>query len=674
MKIPTLIKQSLRTPTWCISFSTFLTLLLCPFASYAQDDVMLQGFYWDVPVDSEHRNGFWYDTLASKMEVLREAGFTEIWLPPPSKGNWGIFDNGYGVHDHYDLGAYEQIGTRETRFGSAKELENLILIAHDTSLGPRINLLADVLLNHLYSTQLKDYEVNPALKDYILNEAVVNGKQYHPYPLNEIVWELAPADISTLSFELKCYCPGNDEWNGAFTLEVDTGLQSLLTNPRSESIELKPGNTITPPHTCQSWFEATSRTFPFSIRPVAGKRLYIRISARKKNGNSYDWTDQTRGISLETVPASPEEGSLQINVLTPTGIHYVDKEQLPNLNWNYSFFHPAYTGDFLSANLVDDQVTPALKWFGHDFNHNQPELTGRMADWGRWLRDSIGFDGYRLDFVMGVDKNFAADWINRVWQGKEQHATLVAEYFSQNKQRIREWADLMEEKCPGVQVSLFDFPLKFELNDLCHDNPGDYDMRRLLEAGMLFDPEYHLPADRLVSFVDNHDTGKESDKWMTQNWEIAYSYIFFHPAEPCVFYNHFFGVAEKDFSHEGTELEIPGDLGKQIRKLIKIRQQYLSGNMVHLTDKSAEYRNLYVAFREGAASCMGAFLTLTNGATGKDIPPIKLKREFSNFFGKELINLIHPEQTIRVGPAGQLSFDLKGHREGIWILKEEVMD
>ena len=104
-----------------------------------------------------------------------------MWVPPPSKGNWGITDMGYGIFDHYDLGNYNQKGSTETRFGSRSELNNMITEMHNNN----IKVYADVILNHIYGDEA-EREVNPAVKSYVFSQAFTNGAQHTPYPTNEI--------------------------------------------------------------------------------------------------------------------------------------------------------------------------------------------------------------------------------------------------------------------------------------------------------------------------------------------------------------------------------------------------------------------------------------------------------------------------------------------------------
>ncbi len=84
----------------------------------------------------------------------------------------GIIDNGYGIYDHYDLGGnYYQRETTETRFGSRSELEQMIAAMHE---GPKIEVYADVVLNHIYSNDTNE-EVNPAVKAYVLEKRTKNN-------------------------------------------------------------------------------------------------------------------------------------------------------------------------------------------------------------------------------------------------------------------------------------------------------------------------------------------------------------------------------------------------------------------------------------------------------------------------------------------------------------------
>ncbi len=112
-------------------------------AAASQANVMMQGFYWNVP-----DGGTWYTTMAAQAAALRNMeggqGIDRIWFPPPSKSASGGDSMGYDPYDYYDLGAYNQLGTTATRFGTQPQLRNAVAAFHAQG----IACMADMVLNH----------------------------------------------------------------------------------------------------------------------------------------------------------------------------------------------------------------------------------------------------------------------------------------------------------------------------------------------------------------------------------------------------------------------------------------------------------------------------------------------------------------------------------------------
>lgn len=106
--------------------------------------VMMQAFYWDCP-RHEQKEHAWWAHLDSKLSELAGAGFTSLWLPPPSKAaNIGGMSMGYDPYDYFDLGEHDQKGSVPTWFGTRAELQSLIATAHTLGL----QVYADMVLNH----------------------------------------------------------------------------------------------------------------------------------------------------------------------------------------------------------------------------------------------------------------------------------------------------------------------------------------------------------------------------------------------------------------------------------------------------------------------------------------------------------------------------------------------
>src|SRR4051812_16691169 len=70
-----------------------------------------------------------YDELIAKMPEIAEAGYTSLWLPPPTKGG-SVFSVGYDVFDPFDLGDKDQQATVRTRYGTKAQLLRVVEIAH----------------------------------------------------------------------------------------------------------------------------------------------------------------------------------------------------------------------------------------------------------------------------------------------------------------------------------------------------------------------------------------------------------------------------------------------------------------------------------------------------------------------------------------------------------------
>src|SRR6185436_17110126 len=84
----------------------------------------------------------WNDVTA-KIPEIAEAGYTSLWLPPPTKASGG-FSVGYDVWDPFDLGDVNQRGTISTRYGTRDELVRMVAFAHRFGL----RVYFDNIVNH----------------------------------------------------------------------------------------------------------------------------------------------------------------------------------------------------------------------------------------------------------------------------------------------------------------------------------------------------------------------------------------------------------------------------------------------------------------------------------------------------------------------------------------------
>lgn len=112
----------------------------CSYPGFTDDDVLFQGFYWDVTPQFA-----WWTNLHGKVGELAQAGFTMIWLPPPYKAANASGSVGYDPFDHYDLGEFDQKLSIPTRYGLKAELTSLVSRLIASNIVP----ICDIVLNHM---------------------------------------------------------------------------------------------------------------------------------------------------------------------------------------------------------------------------------------------------------------------------------------------------------------------------------------------------------------------------------------------------------------------------------------------------------------------------------------------------------------------------------------------
>mmetsp|Transcript_26573 Transcript_26573/g.67656 ORF Transcript_26573/g.67656 Transcript_26573/m.67656 type:complete len:709 (-) Transcript_26573:349-2475(-) len=195
-------------------------------------------------------------------------------------------------------------------------------------------------------------------------------------------------------------------------------------------------------------------------------------------------------------------------------------------------------------------------------DHTQERIRNDLVNWLKYLRQSIGFDGWRFDFVRGYSGNFAKQYIDgtvpemafgEYWDACDYTDGVLNYNQDSHRQRTINWCDQT-----GGTAAAFDFTTKGILQEAV--------ARR--EYWRLSDSQGRPPGvigmwpSRGITFIDNHDTGSTLNHWPFPQRHIpeGYAYILTHPGTPCVFWDHLY-----------TE---QGGLRKAIMQLVELRKKY----------------------------------------------------------------------------------------------------
>ena len=290
-------------------------------------------------------------------------------------------------------------------------------------------------------------------------------------------------------------------------------------------------------------------------------------------------------------------------------------------NRTYEDFHPN------SYHTNDEE---AIFYEEQDVCHHQQ----RVQDWfwandnsvAKFYKNTIGFDGWRFDYV----KSFGP-WVVEAWNN-EVGGFSVGEYWDGNAQTLSDWVD-------ESGSAAFDFACFYKLDEALDRHSDltylDHDMLRKIN------PE------KAVTFVSNHDTEKDSntDNFISGiNKMKAYAYILTHDGYPTIFYSDY-----------------EGDNKEEIKRLIKIHNSIAAGTIevLELNEKQ------YIMRRNGDGSNPGLilYINLSNANT-----PVTVSTNWDN---KKLYDYSgNVKETPQTDESGNVALRAPGYGYAIWSVAE----
>jgi len=188
---------------------------------------------------------------------------------------------------------------------------------------------------------------------------------------------------------------------------------------------------------------------------------------------------------------------------------------------------------------------------GRHLDHHNRFVRAETKKWLKdWLRDHLGFAGFRYDMATG----FPAKYVGQ-YNDHAQPTMSVGEFWREDSQELAKW---VRETCGGLHVvdgdpsrqggksAALDFALRARLWDAF--SRGDF--TALSTAGNKPPGLIGLWPNMAVTFIENHDTEPIRGNGIAfpQDRILAgYAYILTHPGKPTVFWSHLFDYGEDQF-------------------------------------------------------------------------------------------------------------------------------
>ena len=304
---------------------------------------------------------------------------------------------------------------------------------------------------------------------------------------------------------------------------------------------------------------------------------YLPINYGKQgqvSGNTEGHSPWGSGQDLRNLIDNLHQGGAKVIadiVLNHSSASHPDEYTGPNYNWctwgtfdfgQYGQFNPDYTwickGDEMfygkknvygnncgysdNTNNDEDEMKVSYKggeawWAESEFNcmysrdwaHKKKEVREMSRAFLTWMRDSIGYDGFRYDFMKGIHGSHLNDYNKAT-----APCFSVAELFDGD---IDKQLGYLQDA--NYSTYVFDFPGKFTIYDAAI---REYNLKNLKNNGytLIYGP-YRKYA---VTFCDNHDSFHEEGKSLNYHANTiddrqarqALAYLLSMPGVPCVFY------------------------------------------------------------------------------------------------------------------------------------------
>lgn len=204
-----------------------------------------------------------------------------------------------------------------------------------------------------------------------------------------------------------------------------------------------------------------------------------------------------------------------------------------------------------------------------NIDHSQDFVRRDIKEWLCWLRDEIGYDGWRLDFVRGFWGGYVKDYleasepffsVGEYWDSLSYAYGQMDYNQDSHRQRIVDWIN-----ATNGASGAFDVTTKGILHTALEK----------CEYWRLSDEKGKPPGvmgwwpSRAVTFIENHDTGSTQGHWrFPAGKEMqGYAYILTHPGTPTVFYDHLYSHYQQEIA---KLISIRQRLNIHCRSLIKI--------------------------------------------------------------------------------------------------------
>jgi alpha-amylase len=306
--------------------------------------------------------------------------------------------------------------------------------------------------------------------------------------------------------------------------------------------------------------------------------------------------------------------------------------------------------------VVDDEKGNYDYLMYCDIEFRNPAVREELKRWGKWLYDTLHYDGFRLDAVKHISPKFFNEWLDAMRGEIRPDLFAVGEYWSPGNLPLL----LKYIEVTGGRMSLFDACLQNNFHTASRAGK-EYDLHTIFQDTLV-----SVRPDLSVTIVANHDTQPLQaleapvDPWFKP---IAYALILLREqGYPCIFYPDLFGAHYTDKGQDGQDHEIFMPQVEKLDLLIRARKQFAFGEQKDYLD----HGSCIGWTRAGDAEHEGCAVLISNDQEG-----FKEMEIGKRYAGKKFRDFLqnHPG-TVSLDENGKGNFQAAGGHVSVWVKEE----
>jgi alpha-amylase len=285
------------------------------------------------------------------------------------------------------------------------------------------------------------------------------------------------------------------------------------------------------------------------------KLIWFQHDAESSLGQKYRGTETLWGHKISLVKFINECDAKGIKCIADIVINHRDPQQVNSadewISWggeehtiesNKMVWGKRGTIDDLNPQEIDYKIGGAgiddgEGGFSVNIAHTNDKAKKDIKDWLLWMKNEIGFKGWRYDFVKG----FAAFHIGE-YNYHTGNPFSVVEYRDSETQKIYNYIDGTDGYDVNKKSYAFDFPLQIHLKEIFWGGKPFHQLGLWKYSNVSITGGW--PA-KSVTFLENHDTARKGyEDFPRDEKRLIQGHVFLltHPGIPCIFWSHYFDV------------------------------------------------------------------------------------------------------------------------------------